>query len=250
MQTIQSSIVRGVIGLLVVTYVFVVASARAAGADTIWHIKAVHPEGRLLDVKAIDKQGNIYDVKAIEVHGNRHLLDIKAMVGGKRIPVKVLVSEDKLEPVKAILDDGTILDIKALTSDGKRLDVKGVQRSGTIIDIKAIGPEGSRVDVRVVPPGVVVVIDVQRVEQILRNLVDNALKFSAPDARVSFVVASGLSRLTLHPLEDPGQGDARPLDAGHLSNATPVEAMTAVLLHLNRRYRTRAALRITGIPPD
>ncbi len=79
MQTIQSSIVRGAIGLLIVTYVFVVASARASSADTIWHIKAVHPEGRLLDVKAIDKQGNIYDVKAIEVHGNRHLLDIKAI---------------------------------------------------------------------------------------------------------------------------------------------------------------------------
>jgi NADPH-dependent F420 reductase len=41
----------------------------------------------------------------------------------------------------------------------------------------------------------------------------------------------------------------RPLDAGPLSNATPVEAMTAVLLHLNRRYKTRAALRITGVNP-
>ena len=39
----------------------------------------------------------------------------------------------------------------------------------------------------------------------------------------------------------------RPLDAGPLSNATPIEAMTAVLLHLNIRYKTRAALRITGV---
>ena len=39
----------------------------------------------------------------------------------------------------------------------------------------------------------------------------------------------------------------RPLDTGPLSNATPIEAMTAVLLQLNIRYKTRAALRITGI---
>ena len=41
----------------------------------------------------------------------------------------------------------------------------------------------------------------------------------------------------------------RPLNAGSLSNATPIEAITAVLLQLNIRYRTRAALRITGIEP-
>jgi NADPH-dependent F420 reductase len=38
----------------------------------------------------------------------------------------------------------------------------------------------------------------------------------------------------------------RPLDAGSLSSAAAVEAMTAVLLQLNRRYKTRAAIRITG----
>lgn len=40
----------------------------------------------------------------------------------------------------------------------------------------------------------------------------------------------------------------RPLDAGSLSNAAPVEAITAVLLQLNVRYNTRAAsVRFTGI---
>jgi hypothetical protein len=129
----------------------VVVSGNAA-ADARWHIKAVHPEGRLLDIKAIDKQGNIYDVKAFEEHGNRHLLDVKAIVGDKRIPVKVLVSEDKMEPIKAILGDGTILDIKALTPDGKRLDVKGVKRNGTIIHIKAIGAEGEHYGVKAISP--------------------------------------------------------------------------------------------------
>lgn len=39
----------------------------------------------------------------------------------------------------------------------------------------------------------------------------------------------------------------RPLDAGELSNATAIEAFTAVLLQLNVRYKTRAAVRFTGI---
>jgi NADPH-dependent F420 reductase len=40
----------------------------------------------------------------------------------------------------------------------------------------------------------------------------------------------------------------RPLDCGQLSNATAIEAFTAVLLQLNTRYKTRVALRITGLP--
>ncbi len=40
----------------------------------------------------------------------------------------------------------------------------------------------------------------------------------------------------------------RALDAGSLAAAAPVESFTAVLLGLNRRYRTRAALTVTGIP--
>lgn len=43
----------------------------------------------------------------------------------------------------------------------------------------------------------------------------------------------------------------RPLDAGELSLATPIESFTAVLLQLNVRYKTRVAVRFTGIgtPP-
>ena len=42
----------------------------------------------------------------------------------------------------------------------------------------------------------------------------------------------------------------RPLDAGELSNATAIEAFTAVLLQLNVRYRTRVAPKLTGITRD
>lgn len=42
--------------------------------------------------------------------------------------------------------------------------------------------------------------------------------------------------------------DLRGLDSGELSNAAPIEAFAAVLLQLNVRYKTRVALRVTGIP--
>ena len=40
---------------------------------------------------------------------------------------------------------------------------------------------------------------------------------------------------------------ARALDSGNLSNATAIEAFTAVLLQLNMRYKTRVALKLTGL---
>lgn len=39
----------------------------------------------------------------------------------------------------------------------------------------------------------------------------------------------------------------RALDCGSLGNATPIEAFTAVLLQLNRRYQTHTSLSISGI---
>jgi 8-hydroxy-5-deazaflavin:NADPH oxidoreductase len=38
------------------------------------------------------------------------------------------------------------------------------------------------------------------------------------------------------------------IDAGPLANARALEAMTAVILNVNRRYRVRAGLRLTGFP--
>lgn len=39
----------------------------------------------------------------------------------------------------------------------------------------------------------------------------------------------------------------RILDAGSLSNSGAIEAMTAILINLNIKYRTRSAIRVTGI---
>jgi NADPH-dependent F420 reductase len=40
----------------------------------------------------------------------------------------------------------------------------------------------------------------------------------------------------------------RAIDAGPLANSRGLEAMTAVLLNVNRRYKTHAGLRVTGLP--
>jgi len=40
----------------------------------------------------------------------------------------------------------------------------------------------------------------------------------------------------------------RGLDAGPLDNAVALEALTPVLLHLNRKYKTNTGLRISGLP--
>ena len=44
--------------------------------------------------------------------------------------------------------------------------------------------------------------------------------------------------------------ELRALNAGSLAAATPIEALTAVLLGLNVRYKTRAGVVLTGIPDD
>ena len=42
----------------------------------------------------------------------------------------------------------------------------------------------------------------------------------------------------------------RPLNAGELAMATPIESFTAVLLQLNMHYKTRVAVKLTGIPDE
>ena len=124
----------------------------AIGEEKLWHVKAIHPDGKLLDVVAIDKQGKQYPLKVIQ-NGDVHLMDVKAIVDGKRLPVKLVATPaDKLPGVKAIAQDGTLLPIYALSTEGQKLEVRGVKRSGNIIHIKAIGPKGEYYGVKAIAP--------------------------------------------------------------------------------------------------
>jgi len=118
----------------------------------IWHVKAIHPDGRLIDVKAIDRDGDIYDVKAIQSTAQRSFMDVKTLVGEHQLPVKLLVSSDKYTRVKALAEDGSVYDIKALTPEGDTLDVKGVSRTKNIIHIKAINKAGDFYGIKAISP--------------------------------------------------------------------------------------------------
>lgn len=118
-----------------------------------WHIKAVLPEAKLLDIVAIDKDGNYYNVKAIQDSHDISLLNVKAIVQGQTIPIKMIIAENETYyPVKAIDNDGIILDVKAIGEGGELLDVKGVSRMGNIIEVRAIDKEQNQYNVISISP--------------------------------------------------------------------------------------------------
>ena len=120
--------------------------------DIFWNVKAIHPDGQSLDIKAFDEEGKPFDIKAIQNSDQNSFLDVKAIVGGEKLPVKMLVSDDQFAPVAVINNDGTSYDLKAITAEGEKLDVKGVARFGNIVIMKAITKEGDFYGVKAVSP--------------------------------------------------------------------------------------------------
>ena len=74
----------------------------------------------------------------------------------------------------------------------------------------------------------------------LGSPIDSDVLICSDDPAATLIVAEIVAQI-------PG---CRPLDAGELSNATAIEAFTAVLLQLNVRYKTRVAPKLTGIRSD
>jgi len=71
----------------------------------------------------------------------------------------------------------------------------------------------------------------------LEQPLDSDILICSDDQEVTNLVAEIVGKI-------PG---ARALDCGNLSNATAIEAFTAVLLQLNTRYETRVALKLVGL---
>lgn len=121
--------------------------------DILWDVEAYLPEAQLVKIKAIDKDGNMYAVKAVQRFYDTSILDVKAIVNGEQLPVKLIVKEDDIYfPLKAITGDGILLDIKAVTKTGELLPVKGIGRSGNIVYIKAIGKDTTFYSVFAISP--------------------------------------------------------------------------------------------------
>ncbi len=120
--------------------------------DIIWQIKAILPDGKKMNVKAFDNEGNMFDINAIQNSDQDSFLDIKAFVNGKKLPVKVLVSNKMYAPVKVIDMGGVAYDIKAITEDGKKLKVKGINRQGNIINLRVINEKGDFYNLKAISP--------------------------------------------------------------------------------------------------
>lgn len=121
--------------------------------DILWDVKAYLPEAKLLKIKAIDKDGKMYPVKAIQSFDDTSILDIKAIINGEYLPIKLIVKDDDVYyPLKAIAKDGTLIDVKAVTEEGEILPVKGVGKSGTIVHVRAIGKDSAFYNIFAISP--------------------------------------------------------------------------------------------------
>lgn len=108
-----------------------------------WNVKAYSPDAQLLRIKAIDKDGKIHDIKAIQDSYDTSVLNVKALVSGKVLPIKLIVrGNEPFYSVKAIDLDGTLIDVKAFAPRGDVLDIKGVKRTGNVINLRAITKDG------------------------------------------------------------------------------------------------------------
>ena len=120
--------------------------------DILWNVKAIHPDGQSLDVKAFDNAGNPIDVKAIQNSDQDNFLDVKAIMNGEKLPVKILVSKNQFAPVVAINNQGSAYKIYAITPEGEKLEVIGVSRFENIVIMKVLTKKGKFYGVKAISP--------------------------------------------------------------------------------------------------
>ncbi|MBT8309640.1 MAG: hypothetical protein KJO37_04730 [Bacteroidia bacterium] len=117
-----------------------------------WNVKAIHPDGQSLDIKAFDNAGKSYDIKAIQNSDQHSFLDVKAIVNGENLPVKMLESMNSFVPVAAIDKKGAKYYLNAVTAKGEKLEIKGVARFGNIVIMKAMTKKGQFYGVKAISP--------------------------------------------------------------------------------------------------
>jgi hypothetical protein len=120
--------------------------------NATWAVKAVTKGGKTYPVNVYLEDGTSIPVFAIYEDGNDHFMDVKGVHNGKKISIKLVLSNDVLIPVKGISENGDILKVKAEDPNGNILDVKGVSRDGNTINVAAIKGEGDYMPLKAISP--------------------------------------------------------------------------------------------------
>jgi hypothetical protein len=120
--------------------------------DIYWNVKAIQPDGKSLDIKVFDNAGKAFDVKGIQNSDQDNLLDIKAIVDGEKLPVKILVSKNQFKPVVALTASGNAYKLEAVTPEGEKFEIIGVVRFGNIVIMKALTKKGEFYGVKAMSP--------------------------------------------------------------------------------------------------
>lgn len=122
-------------------------------SDIYWYVKAYRPDAKLLDVKAIDTDGNLYDVRAIQTSDDTSILNVKALIDGKQLPIKLIINkDDQFYPVKAVNEKGALVNIKVIAENGEILNIKGVSKSGNIVHLRAITKDSEFYNIIAISP--------------------------------------------------------------------------------------------------
>ena len=120
--------------------------------DIFWNVKAILPNGQSIDIKGFDNAGKPFDIKAIQNSNQDNLLDVKAILDGEKLPVKILVSKNQFASVVAITNKGNAYKIKAITPEGETMEVIGVARFDNIVIMKVISKKGKFYGVKAISP--------------------------------------------------------------------------------------------------
>ncbi|HKP13023.1 MAG TPA: ATP-binding protein [Blastocatellia bacterium] len=104
-----------------------------------------------------------------------------------------------------------ISDLSAIESGQVELEPRPVRLRGVVCDVLSLaearrGTTGVAVSVTV-PDELLVIADRTRLEQILYNLIDNAIKFNRPEGRVTIITEARNGHAAIH-IEDTGVGIA------------------------------------------
>lgn len=134
---------------------------------------------------------------------------LRAQVAGSRDASAALAALERSARVQLRIVD-TLLDVSRLTSDGLRLSTRHFDLSSLVREVveahrPAIEERGLCLKVALDERPAIVCADPERIEQVLRHLLSNALRFTPSGGRIAVVLTCGDGEVSLH-VNDTGAG--------------------------------------------